>query len=342
MDELKKITAKFSSMSIISAGLGIKLYYGLLKSGQVAAITELDCRREQAQDVLALISMVSRLKHENVAGLLGYCVDADWSLLVFEFSLIGSLHDILHGGSNDKGAQPGPVLSWSQRVKIAVGAAKGLQYLHEKTQPPLAHGEMKSSNVMLFEDHVAKIIYIDLKKQTPYMKVISGTTRIYAPSGYHSPEYAMTGVTNLKSDIYCFGVILLELLTGRKPIHLTLPQGQQTLVSWATPRLSEGKVNQYIDARLNGEYPPKAVAKMAAIAASCVQNEAEFRPNISIVVKELRFSSIVLQVDTISFIAPFLDPNIPDKNIVRDVDDDRFPNKLLNLLIRPLYFLQVK
>nr|TKR91009.1 serine/threonine protein kinase [Populus alba] len=100
--------------------------------------------------------------------------------------------------------------------------------------------------------------------------------------------YAMTGQLNAKSDVYSFGVVLLELLTGRKPVDHTLPRGQQSLVTWATPKLSEDKVKQCVDARLQGEYPPKAVAKMAAVAALCVQYEADFRPNMSIVVKALQ------------------------------------------------------
>ncbi|KAL9269651.1 Pto-interacting protein 1-like protein [Drosera capensis] len=98
----------------------------------------------------------------------------------------------------------------------------------------------------------------------------------------------MTGQLNAKSDVYSFGVVLLELLTGRKPVDHTLPRGQQSLVTWATPRLSEDNVRQCVDPRLNSEYPPKAVAKMAAVAALCVQYEADFRPNMSIVVKAVQ------------------------------------------------------
>jgi len=101
-------------------------------------------------------------------------------------------------------------------------------------------------------------------------------------------RYAMTGQLTQKSDVYSFGVVLLELLTGRKPVDHTMPRGQQSLVTWATPRLSEDKVKQCVDPKLKGEYPPKAVAKLAAVAALCVQYEADFRPNMSIVVKALQ------------------------------------------------------
>ncbi|KAF8042939.1 hypothetical protein BT93_A1312 [Corymbia citriodora subsp. variegata] len=255
VDELKEITDNF-------------VYYGVLKSGQDAAIKKLDASKQPDDEFLAQVSMVSRLKHENFVELLGYCVD-------------GSRKGV-------KGAQPGPVLSWAQRVKIAVGAAKGLEYLHEKAEPRVIHRDIKSSNVLIFDDDVAKIADFDLSNQAPDMAARLHSTRVLGTFGYHAPEYAMTGQLNAKSDVYSFGVVLLELLTGRKPVDHTLPRGQQSLVTWATPKLSEDKVRQCVDARLGGEYPPKAVAKLAAVAALCVQYEADFRPNMSIVVKALQ------------------------------------------------------
>jgi pto-interacting protein 1 len=232
--------------------------------------------------------MVSRLRQDNVVALLGYCVDGPLRVLAYEYAPNGSLHDILHGRKGVKGAQPGPVLSWHQRVKIAVGAARGLEYLHEKANPHVIHRDIKSSNVLLFDDDVAKIADFDLSNQAPDMAARLHSTRVLGTFGYHAPEYAMTGTLSTKSDVYSFGVVLLELLTGRKPVDHTLPRGQQSLVTWATPKLSEDKVKQCVDARLNGEYPPKAVAKLAAVAALCVQYEADFRPNMSIVVKALQ------------------------------------------------------
>ncbi|KAH0943518.1 hypothetical protein HID58_003155 [Brassica napus] len=225
-DELKDITDNYGSKSLIGEGSYGRVFYGVLKTGNAAAIKKLDSSKQPDQEFLAQVSMVSRLRQDNVVALLGYCVD---------------------GPLRVKGAQPGPVLSWNQRVKIAVGAARGLEYLHEKANTHVIHRDIKSSNVLLFDDDVAKIADFDL-----------------------------------------FGVVLLELLTGRKPVDHTLPRGQQSLVTWATPKLSEDKVKQCVDARLNGEYPPKAVAKLAAVAALCVQYEADFRPNMSIVVKALQ------------------------------------------------------
>ncbi|MCL7021807.1 hypothetical protein MKW94_000004 [Papaver nudicaule] len=288
VDELKDVTDNFGTKALIGEGSYGRVYYGVLKSGRAAAIKKLDASTQPDQELLAQISMVSRLKHDHVVELVGYSVESSLRVLAYEFATMGSLHDILHGKKGVKGAQPGPVLSWAQRVKIAVGAAKGLEYLHEKAQPHIIHRDIKSSNVLLFDDHVAKIADFDLSNQAPDMAARLHSTRVLGTFGYHAPEYAMTGQLSSKSDVYSYGVVLLELLTGRKPVDHTLPRGQQSLVTWATPRLSEDKVKQCVDQRLGGDYPPKAVAKMAAVAALCVQYESDFRPNMSIVVKALQ------------------------------------------------------
>ncbi|CAD6231537.1 unnamed protein product [Miscanthus lutarioriparius] len=212
LEELKEITKNFSSDALIGEGSYARVYFGVLKDGTKSALKKLDSSKQPDQEFLVQVSAVSRLKHENVVQLVGYCAEGSTRVLAYEYATRGSLHDILHGKKGVKGAQPGPVLSWMQRAKIALST---------------------------------------------------------------------------KSDVYSFGVVLLELLTGRKPVDHTLPRGQQSLVTWATPRLSEDKVRQCVDPRLGDEYPPKAVAKMAAVAALCVQYEGEFRPNMSIVVKAL-------------------------------------------------------
>ncbi|KAB2092919.1 hypothetical protein ES319_A02G062800v1 [Gossypium barbadense] len=232
VDELKEMTDNFSMKSLIGEGSYGRVYYGILKSGKAAAIKKLDSSKQPEQEFLAQVSMVSRLKDENVVQLLGYCVDGSLRFLAYEYASNGSLHDRLHGKKGVKGAQPGPVLSWTQRVKIAYGAAKGLEYLHKKAHPHIIHRDIKSSNLLLFDDDVAKIADFDLSNQAPDATARLHSTRVLGTFGYHAPEYAMTGTLSSKSDVYSFGVILLELLTGRKPVDHTLPRGQQSLVTW--------------------------------------------------------------------------------------------------------------
>nr|GMD91966.1 PTI1-like tyrosine-protein kinase 3 [Ipomoea batatas]GMD93307.1 PTI1-like tyrosine-protein kinase 3 [Ipomoea batatas] len=299
LDELKEQTENFGSKALIGEGSYGRVYFANLNDGKSVAVKKLDVSSEQDSNAefLTQVSMVSKLKHENLVELLGYCVEGNLRILAYEFATMGSLHDILHGRKGVQGAQPGPTLDWTQRVRIAVDAARGLEYLHEKVQPPVIHRDIRSSNVLLFEEFKAKIADFNLSNQAPDMAARLHSTRVLGTFGYHAPEYAMTGQLTQKSDVYSFGVVLLELLTGRKPVDHTMPRGQQSLVTWATPRLSEDKVKQCVDPKLKGEYPPKGVAKvflfailsvLAAVAALCVQYEAEFRPNMSIVVKALQ------------------------------------------------------
>ncbi|XP_042437638.1 PTI1-like tyrosine-protein kinase 2 isoform X1 [Zingiber officinale] len=287
-EELKEKTDNFGSKALVGEGSYGRVYFATLEDGKQVAVKKLDSSSEDnSSEFLMQVSMVSRLKHENFVEMLGYCVEENMRLLVYEFATMGSLHDVLHGRKGVQGAQPGPALDWAQRVRIAVDAAKGLEYLHEKVQPSIIHRDIRSSNFLLFEDFRAKIADFNLSNQAPDMAARLHSTRVLGTFGYHAPEYAMTGQLTQKSDVYSFGVVLLELLTGRKPVDHTMPRGQQSLVTWATPRLSEDKVKQCVDPKLKGDYPPKGVAKLAAVAALCVQYEAEFRPNMSIVVKAL-------------------------------------------------------
>ncbi|KAK4345931.1 hypothetical protein RND71_036107 [Anisodus tanguticus] len=290
LDELNKLTGNFGQKALIGEGSYGRVFFAKLSDGQQAAIKKLDTSSsaEPDSDFTAQLSMVSRLKHDHFVTLMGYCLQANNRILIYEFAAMGSLHDVLHGRKGVQGAEPGPVLTWNQRVKIACGAAKGLEYLHEKIQPPIVHRDVRSSNVLLFDDFTAKIADFNLTNQSSDTAARLHSTRVLGTFGYHAPEYAMTGQITQKSDVYSFGVVLLELLTGRKPVDHTMPKGQQSLVTWATPRLSEDKVKQCVDPKLNNDYPAKAVAKMAAVAALCVQYEADFRPNMTIVVKALQ------------------------------------------------------
>ncbi|KAF9610715.1 hypothetical protein IFM89_024565, partial [Coptis chinensis] len=277
-DIVKEKTGNFGDQYLIGEGSHGRVYYANLNSSKAVAIKKLDTSSESNFEFFSLVSMISRLKHGNLVQLLGYCVEGNIRVLAYEFATMGSLHDILHGRKGVQGAQPGPVLDWMQRVTIAIDAARGLEYLHESMQ---IHGKISSRNVLLFEDFKAKIADSNLAPDTA-SRVLEGEF------GYHAPELAFRGQLMQKSDVFSYGVILLELLSGRKPIDRTLPRGQQSLVIWATPKLSEDKVKQCVDPRLMGKYPPKGVAKLAAVAALCVQHEPDFRPSMSIVVKALK------------------------------------------------------
>ncbi|KAG5055216.1 hypothetical protein JHK85_007726 [Glycine max] len=263
LDELNRLTGNFGTKAFIGEGSYGRVFYAKLSDGTDAAIKKLDTSSspEPDSDFAAQLSIVSRMKHDNFVELIGYCLEADNRLLVYQYASLGSLHDVLHGRKGVQGAEPGPVLSWNQRAKIAFGAAKGLEFLHEKVQPSIVHRDVRSSNVLLFNDYEAKIADFSLTNQSSDTAARLHSTRVLGTFGYHAPE---------------------------KPVDHTMPKGQQSLVTWATPRLSEDKVKQCVDPKLNNDYPPKAIAKLAAVAALCVQYEADFRPNMTIVVKALQ------------------------------------------------------
>ncbi|KAI3955905.1 hypothetical protein MKW98_006265 [Papaver atlanticum] len=268
-----------------------RIYFGVSGTRQAAT--------DDNQEPSAQVYIESRIKHDTVIEFVGYCcVDGSPRVSTYEFNSMGSLHDILHGVKGDfQGAQPGQVLSWAQRVKIFVDVAKGLRDLHDKGQPNSLHHDINSNNVLLLKDHVSKTSDSDVPNQTPVMEVRLATFDL-GPFAWN----AMTGQPDQKSDVYKYGVVLAELLTGRKPVDLTLPKKQQKLVKWFMKSLSsyreaiEGanqgfddeKVRQLIDERLGDDYPLKGVVKAVKIAEMCLGPEPDFRPTMEIVVRALQ------------------------------------------------------
>ncbi|CAL9163069.1 unnamed protein product [Musa hybrid cultivar] len=284
-EELKPKTDKFDSKSMVGEGSHGKEYSTVLNNGKKVAIRELDVSSEdERNEILTQVSVASNLKHENFVEMLGYCVEQNMLLLAYEDATLGSLQDILHG---EKGAESGLLLDWKQRLKIALDAAKGLQYLHKEVQPPIIHCDIRSSNVLLFEGFKAKIANYNLLNQASDVVTRIRSVRASGTSVYHAPEYAMAGHLTEKSDVYSFGVVLLELLTGRKTIDTELAKEQQNLVTWATPRLRKDQFRECVDPKLKGKYSIRGAAKLAALAALCVQHDVEFRPYMSNVVKIL-------------------------------------------------------
>ncbi|VAI41438.1 unnamed protein product [Triticum turgidum subsp. durum] len=262
MDELKKITRNFSNDAVIG-GLSSGCFFGVLNNGNKSAIKILS-----TEEVTLEIPVVSRFRHENILQLLGYCVEGDNFLLAYEYASRGSLHDILHGKKNVTGAEPGLVLSWTQRVKIALGAASGLECLHEKTEPCIIHSCIKASNIFLFDSDVAKIGYPGFSRHPHYIDNIlldrpdCPGGKYYPPSSaYDAPEYAMYGEFSTMSDVYSFGVVVLELLTGRKAFDPSLSRGQQCLVTWLdqdlmNPRCTNAWIRDLVEISLP-RLPPR-------------------------------------------------------------------------------------
>ncbi|GMJ09909.1 avrPphB susceptible 1 [Hibiscus trionum] len=285
--ELAAATKNFRPESFLGEGGFGRVYKGRLEStGQVVAVKQLDRNGLQGnREFLVEVLMLSLLHHPNLVNLIGYCADGEQRLLVYEFMALGSLEDHLHDLPPDK--EP---LDWNTRMKIAAGAAKGLEYLHDKANPPVIYRDFKSSNILLDEGFKPKLSDFGLAKLGPVGDKSHVSTRVMGTYGYCAPEYAMTGQLTVKSDVYSFGVVFLELITGRKAIDSTRPHGEQNLVTWARPLFNNRrKFSKLADPQLQGRYPVRGLYQALAVASMCIQEQAATRPLIGDVVTALSY-----------------------------------------------------
>ncbi|KAI4345460.1 hypothetical protein L6164_012584 [Bauhinia variegata] len=285
--ELAAATKNFRPECLLGEGGFGRVYKGRLEiTGQVVAVKQLDRNGLQGnREFLVEVLMLSLLHHPNLVNLIGYCADGDQRLLVYEFMPLGSLEDHLHDLPPDK--EP---LDWNTRMKIAAGAAKGLEYLHDKANPPVIYRDLKSSNILLDEGFHPKLSDFGLAKLGPVGDKTHVSTRVMGTYGYCAPEYAMTGQLTLKSDVYSFGVVFLELITGRKAIDNTRAPGENNLVAWARPLFKDRrKFPIMADPLLQGRYPMRGLYQALAVAAMCLQEQAATRPLIGDVVTALTY-----------------------------------------------------
>ncbi|KAF3452414.1 hypothetical protein FNV43_RR02847 [Rhamnella rubrinervis] len=287
--ELANATKNFRQECLLGEGGFGRVYRGTLPgSGQVVAVKQLDRNGVQGnKEFLLEVSSISSLQHPNLVNLIGYCADGDQRILVYEYMSGGSLDNhILDLGQNKK------ALDWFTRIKIALGAAKGLEYLHESANPPVIYRDLKSSNILLDESFNPKLSDIGLAKNNRSGDKMPASSRVMGTFGYSAPEYSRNGNLTVKSDVYSYGVVLLELITGRRAVDTTRPNEEQNLVSWAQPFFRDPKkFPELADPLLKGQFPEKDLNQAVAIAAMCLQEEAAVRPLISDVVVTLSFLS---------------------------------------------------
>lgn len=283
--ELEKATERFSSKKILGEGGFGRVYHGILGDGSEVAVKLLTKEHQNKdREFISEVEMLSRLHHRNLIKLIGICIEGHTQCLVYELVRNGSVESHLHASGNKKKES----LNWDARMKIALGAARGLAYLHEDSNPRVIHRDFKASNILLEEDFTPKVSDFGLAREAS-----EGTnhisTRVMGTFGYVAPEYAMTGHLLVKSDVYSYGVVLLELLSGRKPVYVAQPQGPENLVTWARPLLTNREgLEQLIDPALGRDYDFDIVAKVAAIASMCVHVEASQRPFMGEVVQALK------------------------------------------------------
>ncbi|OVA10559.1 Protein kinase domain [Macleaya cordata] len=288
--DLAAATKNFKPECLVGEGGFGRVYKGCIESiNQVVAVKQLDRNGLQGnREFLVEVLMLSLLHHPNLVNLIGYCADGDQRILVYEYMPLGSLEDHLL----DLPAEKKP-LDWGTRMKIAQGAARGLEYLHDTANPPVIYRDFKASNILLDEDFNPKLSDFGLAKLGPTGDKSHVSTRVMGTYGYCAPEYALTGQLTTKSDVYSFGVVFLEIITGRRAIDTARPTNEQNLVTWAQPLFKDRrKFTLMADPLLEGNYPIKGLYQALAIAAMCLQEEASTRPLISDVVTALEYLAV--------------------------------------------------
>lgn len=291
--ELKSATKNFRPDSVLGEGGFGSVYKGWIDeetfaatkpgSGIVIAVKKLNQEGYQGHtEWLAEVNYLGQFSHPHLVKLYGYCLEDEQRLLAYEFMPRGSLENHLFR----RGSYFQP-LSWYLRLKVALGAAKGLAFLHS-AEPQVIYRDFKTSNILLDSSYNAKLSDFGLAKDGPTGDKSHVSTRVMGTYGYAAPEYLATGHLSSKSDIYSFGVVLLELLSGRRAIDKNRPTGEHNLVEWSKPYLSnKRRVFRLLDNRLEGQYKVEVAQKVANLASRCICTEPKFRPSMEEVVKEL-------------------------------------------------------
>ncbi|KAE9607896.1 hypothetical protein Lal_00040016 [Lupinus albus] len=283
-DMVMEMTNAFCSENVIGEGGFGCVYKGWLHDGRAVAVKQLKAGSGQGErEFQAEVEIISRVHHKHLVSLVGYCIFEQQRMLIYEFLPNGTLHHHLHGSEM-------PVLDWSKRLKIAIGAAKGLAYLHEDCSQKIIHRDIKSANILLDDAFEAQVADFGLARLTDTGNT-HVSTRVMGTFGYMAPEYATSGKLTDRSDVFSFGVVLLELITGRKPVDQTQPLGDESLVEWARPLLIRAietrDISELTDPRLEKHYVESEMFRMIEAAAACVRHSTPKRPRMVQVVRAL-------------------------------------------------------
>ncbi|KAK2976129.1 hypothetical protein RJ640_010664 [Escallonia rubra] len=293
--ELQLATNYFSEENLLGEGSLGSVYKAEFPDGQVFAVKNIntvELSLNEEERFLEVIWNAARLRHQNIVQLHGYCVEHGQHLLVYEYIRNVSLYDALH-------SEGYMTLSWGHRLRIALGTARALSYLHTACMASFAHSNLKAGNVLLDEDLTPRISDCGLAVLKPLTSnsvklkeeldtFLQASEMALCDNGYIAPEHVQPGIGNTKGDIYAFGVLLLELLTGRKPFDSSKPRGEPSLVRWASSQLHDNEsLEQMVDPTIKRTISPKGLSRFADIVSLCIQPEKEFRPPMSEIAESL-------------------------------------------------------
>lgn len=290
--DLELATRRFSAENVLGEGGYGVVYKGRLINGTEVAVKKLLNNMGQAEKEFRVeVEAIGHVRHKNLVRLLGYCIEGVHRMLVYEYVNNGNLEEWLHGAMRQHGT-----LTWEARMKVLLGTGKALAYLHEAIEPKVIHRDIKSSNILIDRDFNAKVSDFGLAKLLD-----SGeshiTTRVMGTFGYVAPEYANTGLLNEKSDIYSFGVLLLEAVTGRDPVDYGRPADEVNLVEWLKMTVGHRRAEEVLDPNLQPKPTTRALKRALLVALRCVDPDSEKRPKMSQVVRMLETDDVPYRED---------------------------------------------
>ncbi|KAI8558263.1 hypothetical protein RHMOL_Rhmol04G0077100 [Rhododendron molle] len=286
--ELMSVTNNFNDEFVIGSGGFGKVYKALIDDdATTVALKRCNLKSQGAKEFWTEIEMLSKLRHTHLVSLLGYCDERNEMILVYEFMEHGTLADRLYK-TKTKGNGMVGYMSWEQRLHICVGAARGLDYLHTGIRHGIIHRDVKTTNILLDKDWIAKISDFGLCKvgSTSHSHTYVSTD-VKGTMGYLDPEYYMTRRLTKKSDVYAFGVVMLEILCGRKAVDTQLDEEQHSLVLWAKQCIKENKLDQLIDPSLRDQISAHCLKVFAEVANNCLDSRSKGRPTMADVVVRL-------------------------------------------------------
>ncbi|XP_038697902.1 nodulation receptor kinase-like [Tripterygium wilfordii] len=234
------------------------------------------------------LNLLSAIRHENLVPLLGYCCEHDQQILVYPFMANGSLQDRLYGEAAKR-----KTLDWPTRLSIALGAARGLTHLHTFAGRSVIHRDVKSSNILLDHSMCAKVADFGFSKYAPQEGDSGTSLEVRGTAGYLDPEYYSTQHLSAKSDVFSFGVVLLEIVSGREPLNIKRPRNEWSLVEWAKPYIRESKIDEIVDPNIKGGYHAEAMWRVVEVALACIEPFSAYRPCMADIVRELEDALII-------------------------------------------------
>ncbi|CAL9001978.1 unnamed protein product [Prunus brigantina] len=297
LEYIEAATQRYKTL-IGEGGFG-SVYRGTLIDGQEVAVKVRSATSTQGtREFENELNLLSAIRHENLVPLLGYCCENDQEILVYPFMSNGSLQDRLYGEAAKR-----KILDWPTRLSIALGAARGkfeeyfhcsgLTHLHTFAGRCIIHRDVKSSNILLDHSMSAKVADFGFSKYAPQEGESCASLEVRGTAGYLDPEYYMTHHLSAKSDVFSFGVVLLEIVSGREPLNIHRPHPEWSLVEWAKSYVRESKIDEIIDPNIKGAYHAEAMWRVVEVAVSCIEPFAASRPNMVEIVRELEDALII-------------------------------------------------